>query len=418
MISVLLWFCYCFGEEGAMANSKVALLRRVRTNEGWRYYPAAYAANGKVKPEVVIVAGQEVKHPTGYYALRYYQGTKLLFEALKDASPAEAEAKRKVKEARMSAVVVASKAGIKIKMPDSKRKSLAVQLSQFLSATEDRGSLRAAEAYRLACYEFLKVIGRQYADEIVPEDVVVFQKALAERGMSVRTVSNRHTNVKTFLKFLGYDIKGLPKPPKYDKTLPEIYTDQELKSLFQSITSARESLLFQLLLQTGVREREAMFLEWDDIDQKRKILKLQSKVKQWGFRLKDFEERELPLSPELLSQLATYQQRDSAGHSPLIFERNGKPDSHMLRTLKQLARAADLNCGKCDGCLSESRECGNWYLHKFRASFCTKMHGNPNITLRTLQALMGHSDLASTLRYLRPAENVQTQAAFSGMKWY
>ena len=97
-----------------MANSKVALLRRVRVDGGWRYYPVAYPANGKVKPEVVIVAGKEVKHPTGYYALRYYQGTKIIFEPLKHTSAPEAESKRKVKEARMSALVVASKAGIDI----------------------------------------------------------------------------------------------------------------------------------------------------------------------------------------------------------------------------------------------------------------------------------------------------------------
>lgn len=165
---------------------------------------------------MVIVAGNEVKHPTGYYALRYYRGTKLIIEALKDASPAEAEAKRKVKEAPMLAVVVAREAGIEIKPPDPKRKTLAAQLSQFLSATEDRGSLRAVEAYQLARREFMEVISRQYAEEIVPEDIVRFQKAMAERGMSVRTVSNRDTNVKTFLKFLGYDIKELPKPPRCD----------------------------------------------------------------------------------------------------------------------------------------------------------------------------------------------------------
>jgi len=288
-----------------VANSKVVLLKRVRTEKGWRYYPVVYAPNGKVKPGVVIVAGEKVKHTAGHYALRFYQGTKLLIEPLKDASPAEAEAKRRLKEVQLTVAIAAKGAGIAtgsaVQLPSSQRKKLTLQLTQFLSATEDRGSLRAVEAYQLACREFLEVIGHQYADEIVPEDIVKFQKALAERGMSVRTVSNRHTNVKTFLKFLGHDIKNLPKPPRYDKTLPEIYTDQELKSFFQAVTSPRESLLFQILLQTGVREREAMFLEWDDIDPKRKVLKLQSKVKRWGFRLKDFEERELPLSAELLA---------------------------------------------------------------------------------------------------------------------
>jgi len=402
----------------AVANSKVSLVRRVKTDSGWRYYPAAYAANGKVKPGVVVADGEEVKYPSGHYALRYYQGTRLIVEALKGASPAEAEAKRIVKESRMSAMIVARDAGIAIKLHDPlKQETLAAELRRFLTDTASRGSLKALEAYRLACDEFLKVSGRQYADEIVPEDVVKFQKTLADRGMSARTVSNRHTNLKTFLKFLGYDIKGLPKPPRYDKTLPEIYTDEELNALFKAVTSPRESVLFSLLLQTGVREQEAMHLEWDDIDPKRKLLRLRSKVKRWGFRLKDFEERELPLSDEMLATLKTYK-RDHAGTCTLIFEKEGKPDGHMLRTLKQQVRAASLNCEKCDGCLSKPKECENWYLHKFRATFCTKMHRNPDIDMRTLQALMGHSDLASTLRYLRPAENVRTQLVVNRMKWF
>jgi integrase len=159
-----------------------------------------------------------------------------------------------------------------------------------------------------------------------------------------------------------------------------------------------------------------MYLEWDDILTETKVLKLQSKVKRWGFRLKDFEERELPLSDELLERLMAYK-REHAGSSTLIFPKDKKPDGHFLRTLKRQARAAGLNCGNCDGCLGKSRECERWFLHKFRATFCTKMHRNPDIDLRTLQAMMGHSDLASTLRYLRPAENVQTQALINRMKW-
>jgi len=37
--------------------------------------------------------------------------------------------------------------------------------------------------------------------------------------------------------------------------------------------------VYRLLLQTGMREQEAMYLEWSDIDPKRKICKLQSKQK-------------------------------------------------------------------------------------------------------------------------------------------
>ena len=100
-----------------VANSKVSLVRRVKTDAGWRYYPVAYGANGKLKPGVVIAEGEEVKYPAGHYALRYYQGARLIFEALKGASPAEAEAKRIVKASRMSAMIVAREAGIASSCP-------------------------------------------------------------------------------------------------------------------------------------------------------------------------------------------------------------------------------------------------------------------------------------------------------------
>jgi hypothetical protein len=159
--------------------------------------------------------GPQLGNSTAHFGPKAKDGQNtIIFEALKGATPAGAEARRMLKESRLSALIVAREAGIAIKTSDLlKRKTLAAQLSQFLSDTADRGSLKAFEAYRLARGEFLKVIGRQYADEIEPEDVVKFQKALAERGMSARTVGNRHTNVKTFLKFLEYDTKKLPRPP-------------------------------------------------------------------------------------------------------------------------------------------------------------------------------------------------------------
>ena len=72
----VIWF---LAWKTIMANSTVTLLRRVKAEAGWRYYPAAYAANGKVKPNVVIVNGQEVKHKTGFYGLRFYEGSTSCF---------------------------------------------------------------------------------------------------------------------------------------------------------------------------------------------------------------------------------------------------------------------------------------------------------------------------------------------------
>ncbi len=262
---------------------------------------------------------------------------------------------------------------------------------------------------------FSAVTGRRYVDEVGPQDVVAFQKALFARGMSQRTVSNRHASVKAFFLFCGLDTKALPKPPKYDKTMPEIYTDKELTAFFAAVTSPKENLLFRVFIETGVREQEAMYLEWKDVDPDQKILSLKSKVKRFGFRLKDFEERELPLSDDILERLAAYR-KEQAGRDTLIFSLRGHPDGHMLRTLKRLVRIAKLNCAECDGCMSKSKECGRWYLHKFRATYCTKLL-RAGVDIRTVQAMMGHSDLESTMRYLRPAENVQLQDVVNRVRW-
>lgn len=211
-----------------MANTKVVLMRRVKTAKGWAHYPAAYSANGRVMGGVAIVAGQEVSHKIGHYELRYYDGHRPVYESLKGATPAAAEDLRKKKAAQMSAVVVIEKAGLKLAPVNPGRKLLVEELRQFLKETNDNGAHEAADVYRLACEEFLKVIGRRYVDEIIHSDVRKFQVALQNRGMSPRTVKNRHTSVKAFLKYLRYDFlsddaagKPFPKMPRFDEELPD-----------------------------------------------------------------------------------------------------------------------------------------------------------------------------------------------------
>jgi integrase len=241
-----------------MANTKVGLVRRVKTEAGWKYYPAAYAANGRVKPDVAIVAGKEVKHATGHYELRYYTGSKLQFESLAGATPATSENLRKKKEAQLSVVKEAKKVDVRIVPPDPKRRKLSDLLALFIADALARGAEEAAEVNKRACDEFMAITGVEYADEVAVEVMKKYHREMNIRGRSKRTVHNRDANVRSFLRYCGFDTKGLPKPPKYDKTMPEIYTDDELLSLFRSITDPKQNLLYRLLLGTGIREQEAM----------------------------------------------------------------------------------------------------------------------------------------------------------------
>jgi hypothetical protein len=48
-----------------MANREVNLTKRVQTAQGLRYCCVVLSANGRVKPDVVVVSGNEERHPEG-----------------------------------------------------------------------------------------------------------------------------------------------------------------------------------------------------------------------------------------------------------------------------------------------------------------------------------------------------------------
>jgi integrase len=179
-------------------------------------------------------------------------------------------------------------------------------LNRFIQATEDRGSHSAAAEYQQAGQEFIRIVGKTYADEIMSEDILRYHKDLRDRGKSPRTVFNRHGYVLSFLRYLGLDTKTIaPVRPKFEKRLPEIYTAEELSAFFASIKDERRYLTFELLLKTGLREQEAVYLYWSNIDLKNGVLRVRSKP-EVGFKIKDWEERDIPISADLLGRLKAY----------------------------------------------------------------------------------------------------------------
>jgi integrase len=59
--------------------------------------------------------------------------------------------------------------------------------------------------------------------------------------------------------------------------------------------------------------------------------------------------------------------------------------------------------------------CGEWGLHKFRKTFAT-FHSEAGVSPRTIQIWLGHSDLATTLRYLAIADlrSARTRSQVNG----
>lgn len=80
-------------------------------------------------------------------------------------------------------------------------------------------------------------------------------------------------------------------------------------------------------------------LEWRSINRTGKTLRVQSNER-WDFKVKDEEQRDVPLSEYLLERLLAYRQQVPKHH--LVFGKLGgsvdQPDGHLLRRLKTIVR--------------------------------------------------------------------------------
>jgi integrase len=395
-----------------VANRKVTLVANIKTAQGWRRYPVAWGKNGRIKPGTVIVGGKEQKFTEGVYQLRTYEGSRMAYKPLPNANAQDAANARDREASLLAAREHATEAGAKI-VEETGRVYLRRAFAMYIQDRENRNTLEAKAQAELVGEEFLTMCGRTFVDEVVTDDIYRFHKALRNRKAAPRTLANKHERLKSILLFAGVSKDVIPPTPKYDKALPTTYTPDEVKAI-RAAADEQMLRIIDLCLKCGLREQEAMHLEWPDIHWSDKVLRVQSKP-EFGFRVKDSEERDVPVPDDLLERLRAHQAKNPKSRLVVGTDSKGNPKRHLLRTLKQVARRAKLICETCEGC-TEGMGCERWTLHKFRRTYATTLLRN-GVDLRTVQRFMGHSDLGSTMRYLRPASSQETQTAVNAIRW-
>jgi integrase/recombinase XerD len=126
-----------------------------------------------------------------------------------------------------------------------------------------------------------------------------------------------------------------------------------------------------------------------------------------GFIPKDWEEREVPIPDRLLNSLRHHKAAASATHA-LVFATS---NAGLFTTFYANAKASPgvpvwiVVCATQEkGTAPKDHIVKAGFLHKFRATFAT-MHLRAGVDLTTVQTWMGHKDLESTMRYLKPARD-------------
>lgn len=283
---------------------------------------------------------------------------------------------------------------------------LADAIDKFLKNVEPPNrEPKTYDEYRLILYKFRDNCPKKLLHEINRDDLLAFKQHLFSIGNEARTIFNRLGIVQQL--FNEHGMPSLLKrgdKPKWVQKIREMYQPEDLEALFKACDQD-EKIRYLFFLLTGERDKEVRYSSWGDIDFERQRVRVTSK-KRLGFRPKDKEEREIPVPAALMEALKAYKSRQHGPnpHNLLFPTREGGIERKFENKLKKIAYRASLNCERCltkhgHKC-SEGAHCSKWGLHKFRHTFATNSLES-GVSIRTLQDWLGHSDLESTMVYLK-----------------
>ena len=236
-------------------------------------------------------------------------------------------------------------------------------------------------AYRPLIQDFFLSAGVEHYDA-QPHHFVEWSERLAQRGSSVPHMGYRA--LMNFWKFLRANnlsdknpVEFMPFTPPPAK-VPASYTTQQLEDLWSAAVKhdgARCELVLKFLYYSGARRSELLGIELEDLGDFGVTLR-QTKSKPGGLA----RERIVPLGSQAAQEVSKRSRLEIKRIDDRVF-----PFSY--RTVNQWCQDLSSSLGF------------RVHPHKFRATFATNML-RAGKDIRTVQELLGHSSIQTTMRYL------------------
>ena len=170
---------------------------------------------------------------------------------------------------------------------------------------------------------------------------------------------------------------------RVNKKVPDYYSKTEINAFFKQDMKEEYRNAFTCFLNTGMRFEELANLTWDDIDLKKKLIKVQSKGE---FRTKTFNsERSIPMTKPLYSLLKKLSVKKANAIYPFPAPDGSKlEERRLLRICKEIGKVAKIT--------------SRVYIHKFRHTFASFLIQR-GIAIEAIQKLLGHSSIIETMVY-------------------
>tara|TARA_B100000214_G_C23944310_1_gene617253 strand:+ start:435 stop:1337 length:903 start_codon:yes stop_codon:yes gene_type:complete len=276
-------------------------------------------------------------------------------------------------------------------------------LDSFLSTLllEKGLSENTIKAYSNDCQAFNKwlFIKKRYAATDSSEsDIENYLKYLKSMNLSNSSINRKLSSLKHFFNYLSKTklLKSNPvlniSGPKKSKALPKSLSIIDVNSLIEApdctnFIGLRDRAMIELMYATGVRISELINLEYSNIDLNRSLIKVMGK---------GGKERIVPFGDDALSWLTNYiefrrKNNLSLNSRDFFISQQGRKITrqafwHRIKIyLKALGLSMDIS------------------PHTLRHAFATHLLNN-GADLRSVQMLLGHSDLSTTQIYTHIAK--------------
>lgn len=277
-----------------------------------------------------------------------------------------------------------------------------IYLQRFLeNCLAEKGcSINSILAYKndLQTFNTYLVTYGYQEDLISSEEIEYFIVKLKEQGLSPRSIARKISALKSYYQFLMSEELISKNPilmvesPKYRSKLPNILSIDEIKALVEfcaqdsSPEGIRLTAMICLIYCSGLRVSELVSLKLTDV-----ILKGRKIRDMFIIKGKGSKERAIITNNLALEKLSQYIGCiDHFAKSSIYLFPSSSKQGYMTRqnfavSLKKAAHGAGLNGSRISP-------------HVLRHSFATHLLSN-GADLRSIQTLLGHSDISTTQIY-------------------
>lgn len=229
--------------------------------------------------------------------------------------------------------------------------------------------------------------------------VIAYLMHLQKKGRATSTISRNLASIRSLYQFtaknklIDQDPTAELESPKVEKKLPQILSTQEVELLLEQpkcvdLKGYRDKSMLELLYATGIRVSELISLNVSDLNMEMGFIKCS----------KGSRERMIPVGSMAINALQEYlgKARD------LLIQRNDEKALFVNINGKRLTRQGFWKIIKQYKNLAKIGK--EITPHTLRHSFAAHLFEN-GADLRSIQEMLGHSDISSTQIYAQIAKN-------------